>query len=577
MENHQHITPRKHVFLIRKIRFAIISLVFFVVASCGKNYTAHPIILEAERLLSTHPDSSRKLLLSIPLPQALPEADRAAWNLHYSHAMYKLLKEDSIPDSLIHIAIKYYDGSGLDKYAGTAHYVAGCLDQFHQRPQKALENYKKALTLLENTQEYNTRGLDALKIVYLYSEQDVIQEAKSYALKASRDFERSGNKNYLMYSYQITGDLYFHSDYPPDSSMQYYTKAARLAMELKDSAMLHFIQGKMGFVLYPIEGKKAISLFREAYKVDLRNQNLYNLYLSYTYAQLQMPDSATYFLRLAEKAKEGIKDSLAYFVSGSYIKGVNRDYRSAYQDLKKAYFLNEKSYERKVKNQLYRIDKQYDLTEKQKENLELKVANQNKELLISATVILLLGACVFSLIIRNKSKRRQAKLETKNKELQYEMEVRKLENKQKYDLLLSKLKQKLALTLEFRRMQDHPTPIEKQEEIMERIIRAVILHKTEWDYYVKEVDELSGNKLKAIQEKYKEVTKSDLIVVALLYLGINITDSCLLLGMTKETMYTRRKRIRKRLEIGEHTELEEWLSANIKPVEETLQASGGIE
>jgi hypothetical protein len=39
-----------------------------------------------------------------------------------------------------------------------------------------------------------------------------------------------------------------------------------------------------------------------------------------------------------------------------------------------------------------------------------------------------------------------------------------------------------------------------------------------------------------------------------------------LLGMTKETMYTRRKRIRKHLEIGDHAELEEWLSANTKPV-----------
>jgi len=307
-----------------------------------------------------------------------------------------------------------------------------------------------------------------------------------------------------------------------------------------------------------------------AYPHDLGNRHSYNLFLAYSYAHIQRPDSAAYFFSLVEKANIAATDSLPYFATRSYIDETKRDYPAAYEDLKTAYILNEKNLREKTRNQLYRIDKQYDLTEKQKENLQLKIANQNKELLISAMVILLLGASIFFLIVRNKSKRRQAELETKNKKLQYEMELRKLESRQKHDLLLNKLKQKLELTLEFRRMQDRPAAIEKQEEIMERIIRTVILQKTEWEYYVKEVDELSGNKLRKVQEKYKGVTKSDLIVMALLYLGISIVDSCLLLGMTKETMYTRRKRIRKHLEIEDQTELEEWLSANIKPVEEKL-------
>ncbi len=549
---------------MKKKRHALVFLLMFVLASCGKHYTHHPKILAAEKSLASSPDSSLRLLLSVSSPQALPEADRAAWCLHYAHAMYKLQKEDSVPNSLIDIAIKYYDGSSLYKYSGTAYYLKGCYAESHKKPRKALLYYKKALLLLENTQEYDIRGLTALNIVYLYYGQKVIREAESYAFEAKKDFELSGNKNYQMYCYQMIGEFYYNSYSPTDSILRYYEKAGRLAKVLGNETMYYFIQGLKGSTLYASQPQKAIRLLKEAYNHDQANQEIHNIFLSYCYAQIQKPDSAAYYLRLVENSKSRIQDSLAYYASRSYINATRKNYQQAYEDAKKAYILNEKNFQGKIKDQLYRIDKQYDLTEKQKENLELKIANQGKVLLISATVILLLGACIFSIIIRNKSKRRQAELETKNKKLQYEMEVKKLEHQKKHDLLLAKLKQKLELTLEFRRMQNRPAAIEKQEEIMDRIIRTVILHKGEWDYYVKEVDELSGNKLQEMQEKHKDVTKSDLIVIALLYLGINIGDSCLLLGMAKETMYTRRKRIRKHLEIADETELEEWLAATLQ-------------
>lgn len=370
-----------------------------------------------------------------------------------------------------------------------------------------------------------------------------------------------------MDSYKVIGDMYYYSDYPPDSSMLYYAKAAHLAATLKDWTMLSTIRGKMGFVLYPSEPKRAISLFREASERDSTNRNLYNIYLSYTYVQIQKADSASYFLRLAERSKEGIQDSLAYFLSRSYIGGTRKDYRQAFEDFQRAYFFNEKDLQKKEQNQLYRIDRQYDLTEQQNENLELKVANQNKTLLISAMVILLLGLFIFFLIKRSKSKRRRAQLEARNKALQYEMELRRIESKQKQELLLEKLKQKLALTLQFRKIQDRPLPVEKQGEIMDQIIQAVVLHKKEWEYYTNEVNELSGNGLTKLQETHPCLTKSDLIVIALIYLGIGISDSCLLLNMNKETMYTRRKRIRKHLSIDEQTELEKWLLHHLPVME----------
>lgn len=169
---------------MKNIRYLLFAILLLSLFSCVKHAPHNPTILQAGQLIYSAPDSSRSLLLSIPHPERLPETERAAWCLYYVHAMYRLEKEGSLPDSLIHIALKYYDNTSLYPYSGTANYLAGCLTELKGNRHQALLYYKKALKLLENTNEYDVRGLDVLKIVYLYSEQNIIQEAKEYAFSA---------------------------------------------------------------------------------------------------------------------------------------------------------------------------------------------------------------------------------------------------------------------------------------------------------------------------------------------------------------------------------------------------------
>ena len=68
------------------------------------------------------------------------------------------------------------------------------------------------------------------------------------------------------------------------------------------------------------------------------------------------------------------------------------------------------------------------------------------------------------------------------------------------------------------------------------------------------------NGITKMKSEYKELTIADLIVIALISLQVSITDACNLLDMTKNTMYTRRGTIKKRLKLNEDTNLEKWLS-----------------
>ena len=142
-----------------KFRYAFFLLtVFALISSCGKRYSSNPTILRAESLLYTHPDSAYLLLTGIDHPKQLPEADYAAWCLHYSHACYKLQKTQQY-DSIIRFAVDYYKNSGLHKYSGTAYYVQGRF-MFGNRPNnETLTTFKNAELELEKTNENNLKGL----------------------------------------------------------------------------------------------------------------------------------------------------------------------------------------------------------------------------------------------------------------------------------------------------------------------------------------------------------------------------------------------------------------------------------
>jgi phenylalanyl-tRNA synthetase alpha subunit len=161
--------------------------------------------------------------------------------------------------------------------------------------------------------------------------------------------------------------------------------------------------------------------------------------------------------------------------------------------------------------------------------------------------------------IRNKKKRTE--LGIKQQKTEFELKENELENKKKRELLSSKLQQRMEMTVRFNKLQQSFYEPEKQTGFIESMTNQVILTKAEWKNYIKEANSVFDNKIDYLREKHKELTDTDLIVVVLIGMGIDISDSCVLLKMSKETMYIRRKRVKKRL--GIDVDLEEWIKQNI--------------
>ncbi|MBP1676431.1 MAG: TPR-repeat-containing protein [Bacteroidetes bacterium] len=545
---------------MKKNNFLILWTLTLLLSSCGARYTNNSVILQAEALMNNYPDSAYKLLTSIPNPEKLSRADYAAWCLQYTHAQYKSYK-DITSDSIISIAVNYYDNSKLYKYSGTAYYLSGAIAYLAQEYKKGVSDMKKAIDLLEHTDEYDLIGLASINLSYQYQREGYIQNARKYIFQSLKNFTASGNKKYLVYSYQKIGDFYSIAGYPPDSSCLYFQKAVDLAKEVGDSSSYYINIGNIGFEIYAKDPRDATNKILTAYKHSSTFKSSYTAFLAYTYTVLNKPDSAEYFLKEAEKLQTNTSEQHLLKISKARIHSQKKQYDLAYNEITDAYLLNEKILTDRIKSQIYSIDKQYDFTEKEKENATLKIANKNKLLLIGGLTMMVISALIFLLYIRGIHRKKQAELELRNKKTEYELKIKAQEAKNKYDLLKQKLQQRIEISLQFRKIQNNPTLNQKKEEILDDIIRKVILQKDEWDYYENEVNSLLNNKLNELREHYKNLTKADMIVIALIYMDVSTTDTCTLMNMNKETLYTRRKRIKKHLNISEDTEIEAWLHA----------------
>lgn len=74
-----------------------------------------------------------------------------------------------------------------------------------------------------------------------------------------------------------------------------------------------------------------------------------------------------------------------------------------------------------------------------------------------------------------------------------------------------------------------------------------------------DIDVIYENALTKIRNQYPDLTQTDLIVIMLMLLNLSIEDCCLLLNMTKESMWVRRKRIKQHLHLSSDTNLDEWI------------------
>lgn len=508
------------------------------------------------------PDSALSILTSITKPEKLSKADYAAWCLHYTHARYKL-HQDITSDSLIMISVNYYKNSNLKKQSGTSYYLLGCIESKLQNNKGAIDAFKKAEHILKETDENRLMGLTNFNMGYIYMQDELYNHSLNYLKKSLSYFSLSNDKNYQAYAYREISDLYYQLDFPFDSVMYSSNLALAFSKEAGDSLNYYSILSRQGELLYNKDNIRSKEFILQGYRYFPAQREYYAAYLSYLYSELKQPDSAQYYLQIALEDTSDPKSNIVKYHAAALVEMNESNYKRAYDFMETAYLFRDSVYQKNISSQLYRIDKQYDLTKIEEKNAELKIHNQRNIIFITILTIAVLSILIMLLLIRNRHKHKQAAMEMKNQQLEFEIKTERIEHEQKRQLLVAKLQNHIKNTLYFKKLKTGSLEKEKHDEFIKEITRQSLILEKDWQFYINEVNSLFGERIMYFSNKITGLTPSDLIVISLICLELDITDCCNLLDMNTNTMYGRRKRIKKHLSLDNNIDLEAWIKENI--------------
>ena len=543
----------------------LFSILFVVLLfSCQSHDSTNKTILHAEALLVSSPDSASQLLASLSHPEKLSRVDYAAWCLIYTQAQLKLLKEFS-SDTLIMNSANYYKDSNLPIQAGKAYYLSGYINRKLKKNKEAMIMFKHAEFYLDKTEENKFKGLLNYYMAENFSEDELYTYSLHYYKKSLNYFKLLKDLKLQAFDYRDISNVYFRLHYPFDSVMHYSNQALKLSKAVGDSFNYNFILSRQGKLLYNRDFALSNKLIHQGYRFFPDRRSYYAAILSYTYSMLHQPDSAKYYLDISFSGPLNNKTKVISYLAAAYASKNKGNSDKAFHYFEKAYLFRDSVFEQSIRSQLYSIDKQYDLSKKEAENAKLKIDTRNQVIVIGFLIIVFLIGLIIFLILSNRYKKKQ--IEHREEKLQMENDIQKkmVENNQKKEMLLSKLQNRIENTLHFNRLQMGLLQNEKLDDFKKKISEQAIFSETDWKYYMHETNHIFDSKISNLSGMNPQLTQSDIIVITLICLQVDISDCCSLLNMKKNAMYHRRKIIKDRIGISKDIDLEDWIKDYLVP------------
>ncbi|WP_291530527.1 tetratricopeptide repeat protein [Bacteroides sp. UBA939] len=163
------------------MRNNIITILFWVVfllMACGKHQSSDRQLILADSLMQSQPDSALHILQNISMQQLTTQADSAYYALLLTQARDKNYVVQT-NDSLIRLAIAYYNKTNDTRMQAKAHYYWGCVYRDMNRKPEALKEFFIAASLIKDTKQKRQLGLIYNNMGYIYHFQGIYEKADS--------------------------------------------------------------------------------------------------------------------------------------------------------------------------------------------------------------------------------------------------------------------------------------------------------------------------------------------------------------------------------------------------------------
>lgn len=299
----------KHLLFLPALLIGILLLCH----SCRKEVAPTcPALFAADSIMWSNPDSALQLLQQITNPQDFNNPDRAFYALLLTQARYK----SCVPlenDSLIRIAVDYYEGGKEKERLAKSYFYWGCVHAEKQEGLEAIDLYLKSLELMLGSKDSTFLAMLYSHLGDSYTRQRLRSAAREmyvngYALCMNKDSVRA------CYALNNIGDTYL-VEYQLDSALVYYKQALEMASALQYSDLLFTTYNDIS-ALYNEQEKyaEAEDCISKAllYQTDKQDYTLACSIKGDILKSLNSSDSAIYYW------KKGAESSNIYVKASSY-------------------------------------------------------------------------------------------------------------------------------------------------------------------------------------------------------------------------------------------------------------------
>lgn len=281
----------KRYLLVFSILLVSVGSIFMSVSlsSCSSPSVKNQLLLCADSLMETYPDSALSILESITYPQKMPRADRALYALLLTQARHKnyIALED---DLLIKTAVDYYGDKKKSLRAAKAHYYWGAIYSEKGYASFAVEEYLTAIRLMPVRNEFLAMIYDNLAECY---EEDRLYNVAIENYRAAYQILKGKDEQ----TYPMRGIArVFLLQNEKDSALYYYQQALDCALADQDSSLIGALYHDLAMVYS--EKKDYIQADKFVSKaILLQGQDAINTCLSKAQIMLNLNklDSASYF------------------------------------------------------------------------------------------------------------------------------------------------------------------------------------------------------------------------------------------------------------------------------------------
>lgn len=281
----------KRYLLVFSILLVSVGSIFMSVSlsSCSSPSVKNPLLLCADSLMETCPDSALSILESITYPQNMPRADRALYALLLTQARHKnyIALED---DSLIKTAVDYYGDKKKSLRAAKAHYYWGATYSEMGYTSFAVEEYLTAIRLMPVRDEFLAMIYDNLAECY---ERDELFDIAIGAYRQAYQILRGGSQQ--IYPLRGIARMCLLQN-KKDSALVYYQQALDCALVEQDSSLIGALYHDLAMAYS--EKKDYIQADKYVSKaIMIQGQDAVNVCLSKAQIMLNLNklDSASYF------------------------------------------------------------------------------------------------------------------------------------------------------------------------------------------------------------------------------------------------------------------------------------------